>query len=101
MALRLLYLNGPTVYQIPVDDRQLDAMERQLQALWKAIDRALETANFPPRPNRLCGWCSYQDICPAMSTNGTSSKDVSTEATTTDAVTTEAAATADAATPAA
>ncbi|MDH3539421.1 MAG: PD-(D/E)XK nuclease family protein [Acidimicrobiia bacterium] len=64
--LRLLYLNGPTVYEIPITDRQLDAMERQLEALWAAINRAMESGNFPTRPSRLCGWCSYQDICPAM-----------------------------------
>jgi putative RecB family exonuclease len=66
VRLRLLYLNGPSVYEIPVNDHQLDAMERQLQALWSAINRALETDNFPTRPSRLCGWCSYQDICPAV-----------------------------------
>ncbi len=65
VRLRLLYLNGPTVYEIPVNGRQLDAMERQLQALWSAINRALDTGSFPARPSRLCGWCSYQDICPA------------------------------------
>ena len=83
VALRLLYLNGPTVYEIPVNDAQLDAMERQLQALWKAINRAHETANFPPRPSRLCGWCSYQDICPAMSTRDVSTGDVGTAETAT------------------
>jgi len=66
VTLRLLYLNGPTVYEIPVNDSQLDAMERQLQALWSAINKALETGNFPARPSRLCGWCSFQDICPAV-----------------------------------
>lgn len=66
ITLRLLYLNGPTVYEIPVNDGQLDAMERQLQALWSAINKALETGNFPARPSRLCGWCSFQDICPAV-----------------------------------
>jgi putative RecB family exonuclease len=71
VRLRLLYLNGPTVYEIPVNDRQLDAMERQLQALWSAINRALETGNFPARTSRLCGWCSYQDICPAVQTKDT------------------------------
>lgn len=70
VRLRLLYLNGPAVYEIPVNDRQLDAMERQLQALWMAINRALETGNFPTRPGRLCGWCSYQDICPAVASEG-------------------------------
>ena len=64
--LRLIYLNGPTVYEIPVNDQQLDAMERQLEALWAAIDKAMATSNFPARTGRLCGWCSYQDICPAV-----------------------------------
>ena len=63
--LRLLYLNGPTVYEIPVNDRQLDAMERQLDALWSAINRAIANDRFPPRPGRLCDWCSYRDLCPA------------------------------------
>jgi putative RecB family exonuclease len=66
VALRLLYLNGPTVYEVPVVDTQLDAMERQLQALWDAINRAITSGNFPPRPGNLCGWCQYRDICPAF-----------------------------------
>ena len=66
--VRLLYLNGPTMYRIPVDDGQLDAMERQLRALWKAIDRAIEQDNFPPRPSRLCDYCSFRDRCPAWAT---------------------------------
>ena len=64
VRLRLLYLNGPTVYEIPVYDQQLNAMERQLEALWSAINTAMRTGNFPARPGRLCGWCSYQEICP-------------------------------------
>lgn len=64
--LKLMYLNGPTVYTIPVDDRQLDAMDRQLRALWTAIDRAIDTGSFPPRAGRLCDWCSFRDLCPAF-----------------------------------
>ncbi|HKX74365.1 MAG TPA: PD-(D/E)XK nuclease family protein [Acidimicrobiia bacterium] len=64
--VRLIYLNGPTMYRFPVDDAQLDAMEKQLYALWKAIDRAIENNNFPPRPGRLCDFCSFQNICPAF-----------------------------------
>jgi putative RecB family exonuclease len=64
--LRLLYLNGPTLYQLPIDDQQLDAMDVQLRALWKAIDRALATDRFPTRTGRLCDWCSFQEICPAF-----------------------------------
>jgi putative RecB family exonuclease len=63
--VRLLYLNGPTMYRLPIDDRQLDAMDRQLRALWSAIERAMSEQRFPPRPGRLCTWCSFQEICPA------------------------------------
>src|SRR3970282_2052712 len=41
--LRLLYLSGPTLYRLEIDDRQLDARGSQLRALWNAIDRALAT----------------------------------------------------------
>lgn len=64
--VRLLYLNGPTLYRLPIDDRQLDAMDGQLRALWGAIERAMATGRFPARPGRLCNWCSYQEICPAF-----------------------------------
>lgn len=64
--LRLLYLNGPTEYRLAVDDRQLDAMDGQLRALWAAIDRALATGHFPTRAGRLCDWCSFREICPAF-----------------------------------
>lgn len=66
--VRLLYLNGPTMYRIPVEDAQLDAMERQLRALWKAINRAISSDNFPPRPSRLCDFCAFRGICPAWAT---------------------------------
>ena len=68
VELRLLYLNGPDMYRLRVDDRQLDAIERQLRALWEAINRALARDLFPPRPGPLCEWCSFQDICPAWTT---------------------------------
>ncbi len=63
--VRLLYLNGPTLYRLSVDDSQLDAMDTQLRALWAAIERAMGRDSFPPRPGRLCDWCSFQGICPA------------------------------------
>ncbi len=64
--IRLLYLNGPSLYRTPVDDGALDAMHKQLHALWRAINQAIATGSFPPRPGRLCDWCSYRDICPAF-----------------------------------
>ncbi len=68
--VRLIYLggpNGPVVYEIPVTDAQLDAMDRQLRALWSVIDRAIDRGDFPPRPGPLCDWCAFRSLCPAWS----------------------------------
>jgi putative RecB family exonuclease len=43
-------------------------MDRQLRALWSAIDRAIDEDKFPTRVGRLCDWCSFQEICPAFAT---------------------------------
>ncbi|MDH3462776.1 MAG: PD-(D/E)XK nuclease family protein [Acidimicrobiia bacterium] len=64
--VRLLYLNGPTLYSLEIDDSQLDGIDSQLRALWAAINRAIKSGNYPARPGRLCDWCSYQEICPAF-----------------------------------
>jgi putative RecB family exonuclease len=66
VRLKLMYLNGPTVYEIPVNDAQLDATQRKLEALWSAINRAITQDDFPTRPGRLCDWCQYRDRCPAF-----------------------------------
>lgn len=65
VEVRLLYLNGPTMYRLPIEDQQLEAMDRQLRALWHAINQAIDRDHFPPRPGRLCDWCSFKEICPA------------------------------------
>lgn len=65
VELRLLYLNGPTLYRLPVNDTQLNGIERQLRALWDRINRSIDADHFPPRTGPLCGWCSFQDLCPA------------------------------------
>jgi len=76
VELRLLYLNGPTLYSLAVTEQQLDAMERQIQALWTAIKAAIEKEAFPPRPSRLCDWCSFQGICPAFGGTGEPTPDM-------------------------
>ncbi len=63
--VRLLYLNGPTLYRLPIEDSMLDAMDRQLRALWNAIERAMDEDRFPARQGPLCNWCSFIDLCPA------------------------------------
>lgn len=66
VRLKLMYLNGPTVYEIPINETQLEATQRKLEALWAAINRAIVNNDFPARPGNLCGWCQYRDRCPAF-----------------------------------
>jgi putative RecB family exonuclease len=64
--LRLLYLNGPTAYTMDINDQQLDAMEKQLEALWAAIENAIRKNNWPAKTSVLCDWCDFKaELCPA------------------------------------
>ena len=66
--IRLLYLNGPTEYTMDINDQQLDAMHRQLEALWTAITKAIDTDVWPARTSPLCDWCDFKaELCPAWS----------------------------------
>jgi putative RecB family exonuclease len=64
--IRLLYLNCPTEYTMEITDAQLDAMQKQLAALWGAINTAITTDRWPAKTSALCNWCDFKDtICPA------------------------------------
>ncbi len=79
--LRLLYLNGPTAYTMDINDAQLDAMEKQLEALWDAIERAIATDNWPAKTSALCDWCDFKEgLCPAW--NDGTPRDAQTDAAT-------------------
>jgi putative RecB family exonuclease len=62
--LRLVYLGDNQLLEYAPDETELLAFERQVVALWRAIERATEAENFPPRPSRLCEWCSFHAFCP-------------------------------------
>ncbi|HET7684110.1 MAG TPA: PD-(D/E)XK nuclease family protein [Marmoricola sp.] len=64
-VLTLLYLgDGQTISYSP-DEADLLATERQLRALWDAIDLATRTGDWRPNPGRLCDWCSFRPLCPS------------------------------------
>lgn len=62
--LRLMYLGDGNLLEFTPDRSGLEAFERRLLSLWRAVERATATGNFPPRRSALCGWCSFQSICP-------------------------------------
>ena len=63
--IRLVYLNDPAVLTWNPNPRSLEAFERQMVALGKAIRRALDTGDWRARPSPFCMSCSFQRLCPA------------------------------------
>ncbi|HET7358135.1 MAG TPA: PD-(D/E)XK nuclease family protein [Nocardioidaceae bacterium] len=62
--LQLIYLGSGEVLRYAPDESDLLATERKVQALWTAIERAQQTADWRPRRSALCGWCAHQSLCP-------------------------------------
>jgi putative RecB family exonuclease len=63
-ALRLIYLGDLVTVDYTPDERELIVFERNLLALWSAVQRATETGDWRPRRSKLCDWCSFQSLCP-------------------------------------
>ena len=62
--LQLVYLgNGEIVRYVP-DEADLLATQRNIAALWRAIQRAAESGDWRPRRSKLCDWCDYRELCP-------------------------------------
>lgn len=65
--LRLLHLKEPEVITLVPTVQMLQGLERQLEALAKAIQRAHEKDDWRPRTSRMCNFCPHQAICPGYS----------------------------------
>ena len=62
--MRLLYLRDGGVKELTPTDADLAAVEAQVRDTWASIQNRAAQGNFPPKPSRLCGWCSFQSVCP-------------------------------------
>lgn len=63
--LKLMYLADRDELTYSPEQSELERLERQLRALWAAIEKALELKEFRPSPSRLCDWCDHKALCPA------------------------------------
>ncbi|MBM6546402.1 PD-(D/E)XK nuclease family protein [Janibacter sp. YIM B02568] len=63
--LQLVYLKDSQVVRYVPDEDDLRALERNVHAVWAAIERATETGDWRPRTSRLCDWCDFKPLCPA------------------------------------
>ena len=64
--LQLMYLGNGEIVRYQPDESDLLATERKVEALWQAIERALRSGDWRPRPGRICDWCAHPALCPAF-----------------------------------
>jgi len=64
--IQLLYLADPVAIISTPTEQSTRGLERRLKALWNAVERACERADFRPNPGRLCDWCGFKAYCPAF-----------------------------------
>lgn len=64
--LQLVYLGDGTVIRYEPDVDELLALERNVKAVWAAIEKAVAERDFRPNPSRLCSWCDFKPLCPSF-----------------------------------
>lgn len=64
--LQLIYLGDGQLLRNSPTDSELLATEAELLRISGEIINASATEQWPPKPSRLCDWCSFKSICPAF-----------------------------------
>ena len=57
----LIYVKYSKIYHVVWNKEQLKEIEENISSL---IRRIKSDQEFIPKPNNLCNWCEYKDICP-------------------------------------
>jgi putative RecB family exonuclease len=80
--LRLYYLADREVLDYTPDEADLESLERQLEAIASAINKARDTGDWRQKPSKLCNWCSFQEFCPEFGGTPPELPVIATQATT-------------------
>jgi putative RecB family exonuclease len=64
--LRLYYLSDREILDYSPDAADLEALERQVDAIATAITKARDNGDWRHKPSKLCDWCAHQALCPAF-----------------------------------
>ena len=64
-VLQLMYLSTGVVLRYEPDEDDLQAMQRKVEALWIAIERAMASGDWRASRSALCSWCAHKALCPA------------------------------------
>ena len=64
--LQLLFLGNGEVLTYDPTEADLVAAEQKIATIWAAIRQAALARRWEPKPSKLCGWCSFRELCPAQ-----------------------------------
>ncbi|SEI78938.1 RecB family exonuclease [Demequina mangrovi] len=62
--LQLLFLKDGGRLEIRPSGDDIAQIEFEIREIWNQITAAAESGRFRTRKSKLCGWCSFQEVCP-------------------------------------
>jgi putative RecB family exonuclease len=63
-VLQLLYLKDGVRVVLHPTEEALARIEHDVRSLWAEIAQAARSSTWRTRRSALCGWCSFQALCP-------------------------------------
>jgi putative RecB family exonuclease len=64
--VQLLHLREPLSISTVPSDQSIRGLQQQTTAIWAAVEQACQREDFRPKPGRLCEYCAYHELCPAV-----------------------------------
>jgi len=61
---RLLFLRDGVHVDLRPTDEDIASVEHEIREVWRSIVSSAERGEFRPKKSKLCGWCSFQALCP-------------------------------------
>jgi len=64
--VQLLYLREPVAIITTPTEQSTRGLQRKVEAVWAAVERACERDDFRPQPSHACTWCAFTSFCPSF-----------------------------------
>lgn len=64
--LQLVYLGDGQVVRRTPSPAEVATTEQRIRSVWSGVRAAAASGIWAPRTSKLCGWCSFQALCPAF-----------------------------------
>jgi putative RecB family exonuclease len=64
--LQLMFLGNGEILTYDPTEADLLLAERKIATIWDSIRKAAEAGRWEPKTSKLCGWCSFRELCPAQ-----------------------------------